>query len=589
MTGRKILYIFWAFFLCPGVFTVSAQDVRLTSSVDDTSISMNDQIVLTITVSGPYANKAGLPQISDMPEFTLSRPSQESESSFGTGGTFHIRRYKYTLYPEKPGIFDVGAVSVKVGREVITAPATKVKVVSGPKAQTPADSDDSSSRSAGDISLFITTDVDKEEVYVGEQVTYTFELYRAVSASSPVYDPPVTTGFWAIDLPDIPVSKKQAGNNIYTNNTIKKALFPTTSGELTIGPTTFTYAAQRGFFTTGPTKRLRTQPIAITVKPLPASGKPDNFEGAVGDFEISSTISSTNVLAGDVVTLRISITGSGNLDLVSSIGEPDLSAFKTYDPKISESISNSGFVVGGLKTWEYVIIPKEQGTATVGPFSLSYFNPADKSYHTVSTQPYILNVEPSAAVSVTEAREGAGDGSFRNLASDIRYIKPEKTALGNVTKRVYTSVLFYLLYVLPLGAFVAAVIVKRRQDTIERNTGLKRKLNAFKKAQKRLREASEMLKTNDIKMLCGKLHETILFYIGDMLNVDTGSLTSDDLESVLKRGSIDPEFAEHIRKTLEMCDFVRFASVGDESEFRETIVKDTHDIIVKLKEALKYT
>ena len=95
-----------------------------------------------------------------------------------------------------------------------------------------------------------------------------------------------------------------------------------------------------------------------------------------------------------------------------------------------------------------------------------------------------------------------------------------------------------------------------------------------------------MLKSDDIKGLCGKLHEAITFYIGDMLNIDVGALTAGDLEQFVKNNGIAPEFAERIRKTLEMCDFVRFASVGTEQKIRENIMKDTRDIIIKLKETL---
>lgn len=591
MTGRKTSCILCILFVCIGVQNVLSADVKLTSVINDTNITLNDQIMLTVTVSGADANKAGAPELDPMSEFTVRNFGTSTNTTINNMKVFREKVYTYALFPEKPGIFSVGAVSVKVGRDIITAPATKVKVISGPKAQTPVESENSTTQSSGNINLFITTDVDKKEAYVGEQITFTFELYSRISISSNEYEPPATTGFWVVDLPQIPATRKKAGNNIYTNNTIKKALFPTTSGELTVGPASFIYSAQRSsiqrlIIMSSAPKRLLTEPIAITVKPLPAKGKPAGFNGAVGNFEISSSIDNTTVKVGDVVTIWVSVSGTGNLDVITSLGEADLSAFKTYDPKITEKISNSGFVVGGLKTWEYVIIPKEQGDATVGPFSLSFFNPGDNSYYTVSTQSYTLNVEPSDAVTVADAVEGIGGGSIQNIAADIRYLKPAKNSLGSTGKRLYTSFYFYLVYIMPLAVLITSFVFKRRQDAIERNTGLKRKLNAFKHAQKRLDEAAAMLKSNDMKVLCGKLHEAILFYIGDMLNVDTGTLTSDDLENVLIRSGAAPEFAEHIRKTMEMCDFVRFASVGEELELRGNIVIDTRDIIAKLKDTL---
>ncbi len=587
MTGRKFKYMLVICLCVIMCRTAVAADVNVTSRVNRTNITLSDQLLLVVTLTGSDAGKTEEPKLEPMPDFTIHDRRSERRTTIVNFQISHTLTYTYYLYPEKPGIFDVGAVSVNIGNDVITAPAIKVTVISGPKSQTPVDTGDGVAESAGDINVFITANVDKKEAYVGEQVTFTFELYRAIPISANnEYDPPVSTGFWSVDLPEIPTSRKRVRSNEYTTNTLKKALFPTTSGELTIGSATFEYSIQRSIFEASPSKRLRTQPITINVKPLPERGKPDGFGGAVGNFELSSDISSTTVRAGDVMTVRVSVNGTGNLDLISTIGEPDLSKFRTYDPKITEQISNSGFTVGGMKTWEYVVIPKEQGSATIGPFTLSYFNPDSETYHTITTQPYVLNVTPSAAVSVSDAPERGGEGFFRSIATDIRYIKPEKTALGSISKKIYTKISFYLFYILPLSAFIVSYAHKRRRDTIERNTGLKRKLNAHKHAQRRLGEASDMLKSNDIKALCGKLHETIINYIGDMLNIDTGSLTVGDIEQALTKNGVESEYAEHIRKTLEMCDFVRFASLGDERAFQETILNDTQEIITNLKEML---
>jgi len=556
-----------------GIQIAHGADIELTSVVNSTNITLNDQLILTVTVSGSDANKVGKPELDPMPEFTISDIGTSSETSITNFRVFFYKNtYTYTLFPEKTGIFDVGAVSIKVGNETITAPSTKVKVISGPAPQIPTIPGNQSTKPAGDDNIFINTFTDKKEAYVGEQITFTFELYNRLSLSTNEYEPPSTTGFWTVDLPQIPASRKITGNREYIYNVIKTALLPTTSGELTIGPSTFIYTVQRGFFTTG--------------ESLPVTGKPDNFDGAVGNFAISSSVDNANVRVGDVVTVQVSLTGTGNIDLISSLTEPDLSAFKMYDPKVTEKISNSGFVVGGVKTWEYVIIPKKQGITAVEPFSLTFFNPEDNNYHTVFTQPLELNVVPGDAIAASGTVDGDRRGSIEKIAADIRYIKPNKEILENTRKHIYSSSYFYLLYILPLVMLITSFAVKKRQDTIERNTGLKRKLNAWKNAQKRLNEASKMLNNNDIKGLYGKLHEAITFYIGDMLNIDTGTLIAVDLERFVRNNGIAPEFAEHIRKTLEMCDFVRFASVGAELKARGNIVQDTRDIIARLKDAL---
>ncbi len=586
MTGKKLHWFFCLILLNIGVQTVFGADIELTSIVNSTQISINDNIILTVIVSGSDANMADDPELEPMPEFSISYAETSTNIEIINFKTSVTKTFTYVLVPEKVGIFDVGAVSMNIGREKLTAPATKVKVISGLVPQEKNSSDNQLSQPAAESNIFINSFTDKNEVYVGEQITYTFEFYNRLTLTESEYEPPSTTGFWLVDLPKIPESIKTAENKQYYYNVIKTALFPTTTGELTIGPSSLTYVTVEGFFTRSQTQTLRSNPITINVKPLPEKGKPQNFDGAVGIFSISLTVDKTTVKVGDVIKINISVTGQGNLDLVTSLTEPDLSSFKTYDPKVTPQISNSGFIVGGAKTWEYVIIPKQQGNFQIEPFSISYFNSQDNNYYTASTQPVEIKVLPGDAISIYETDTGNMRKSITNIASDIRYLKQDKTILQNTTKHLYLSVYFYLLYVLPLTAFVILVAVKKRQEAIERNTGLKRKLNAWKNAQKRLDEASKMLNSGDVKGFCGRLHDGITCYVGDMLNIDIGTLTLTNLEKIVKKNGISPELAERFRKTLEMCDFVRFASVGTEHEVQENLLKDTRDIIFRLKDTL---
>jgi len=592
MTGKRFIQILLCMLLFTSVQDIYGEDVTITSVVNAQTISLHDQLVLTVTVSGSGIGRTGDPELAPMPDFRISRPSTSSNFEFVNGKTSFSKTYTYVLFPQKTGVFDVGEASIQSGRKKTIARATKVEVVKGsaPQAQTIPKTQTSPgtqpSQLNGTNTIFINTFVDKKEPYVGEQITFTFELYYRIRISETEYEPPSTTGFWLTDLPQIPKATKNVKGNNYYYNVIKSALFPTTSGKLTIGPASLGFTTQTGFFSFGETYTLKSDPIAIQAKPLPEKGKPGNFGGAVGNFNISSAADNTTVKAGDVVTIRISVTGRGNLDLISMITEPDLSSFKMYDPKISEKISNSGFVIGGAKTWEYVIIPRQQGKVTIEPFSLSYFNPDDESYHTVSTEPIEVTVEPGDAVALHEIGDSGGYDPITKIASDIRYIKPDKIFLENTRKYWYSSMYFYLLYILPLAGFIITVIVKRRQDEIERNTGLKRKLKAWKHAHKRLNEASKMLRESDIKSFCGKLHESITCYIADMLNIDTGTLTSADLEKIMNDNGIQPELAERVRRTMEMCDYVRFASIGTGREAHETILNDTRNILSQLRDSL---
>ena len=572
---------------------VFGAEVEVSSIVNPIKVSINDTISMTVTVTGPDASEASKPIHKTVPEFMVEGPFGTSTNiSIINGKSSVSKSYTYTLIPRKIGIFEVGGVTVSVGNQMFSASPTKVEVVAGSTSPTqpspPSSQPDIRERDiwGEDNDIFITTSVDNKEPYVGEQITLTFELnYRLTLLRDTKYTPPSTTGFWTMELPSIPPSTKIINNIIFQNNTIKTALFPTTSGELTIGSASLTYN-YGGFFSRPQSNTISTKPIRINVKPLPEVGKPSDFSGAVGNFVISANVVDNKVKVGNVVTIHVSVTGKGNLDILTSLHAPNFSAFKTYDPKVTETISNSGFVVGGAKTWEFVVIPKFQGAITLEPFSMSYFDPDDESYHTISTKPIDLTILPGDALAFNETTRDISRKMIENIATDIHYIKPDKTILKNARKQVYSYIYFYLLYVLPLPIFITALVVKRRRDSVERNTGLKRKLNAWKNAQKRIAEASQMIKSGMTQDFCGKLSESIVEYIGDRLNIDSGTLTTSRLEEIVKKNGITPDLAERIRKMLELCDFVRFSSVGSGQDVQEKLVTDTRDIINELKEVL---
>ncbi|MBN1291977.1 MAG: protein BatD [Candidatus Latescibacteria bacterium] len=588
MTGKiKNNVIFFIIFMMCCFRTVFGADIQISSVVNSTKISINDRLILTITITGSDARQTGKPVLKNMPDFDVFEGGRSTKFQYINGATSYEISYTYTLIPKKTGTFEVGGAAVSDGSQNYGTNGIKVEIVSSPVQNQPStNSEEQPVPDQPDANIFIKTYVDNNKPYVGEQITLTFELYNRLTLWGDTdYEPPSTTGFWAVALQKIPPSTKLYNNRMFQYNAIKTALFPTTSGEFTIGPALLTYNTG-GFFSSQRSKVLRSNSIKVNARPLPEKGKPANFSGAVGKFDIAVSADKTDAKVGDVITVTITVTGNGNLDLISSIITPDLSAFKTYDPKVSATISNSGFIVGGAKIWEYVLMPKSPGEINLKPFTLSYFNPAENTYETVSTNTLNLKVTPGEFVDSDIISGGNRRNTIENIAQDIHYLKPDKITLGNAKKYVVSNQLYYLLYVLPFTLFSTAFIVKRRRDTIERNSGLKRKLNAWKTVQKRLNEASLLMSKNDRAAFYGKLSETITDFIGDRLNIDTGALTAGVLDDILSSNSVEKSLAERTRKTLELCDFFRFSSTGSGQEMQDKLLRNTIEILDKLKESL---
>lgn len=593
MTGNPIMSVAVLIFLMLSAcgMSTSYADIAVTSTVTPGKVSLNDYVEVTISVSGTDARKASAPVLDATPEFINLGVSTEMQTSIVNFDITITRRYIYTFKPTKIGTYKLGGATVKVGGTDYRTNPQNVEVLAGgtpPQQGQPApgrnDGSGSQSGQNGDGNIFIESFVDNREPYVGEQITHTFELYyRLALIHDTEYSPPSTTGFWSVDLPSIDPSTKVVNGSIYNYTAIKKALFPTTSGELTIGQTVLKYA-EGGFLSPSRARMLIAEPITLNVKPLPVKGKPADFTGAVGSFTVASECDKTTVKVGDVVTVKVTVTGKGNLDLISILNTPNFSAFKTYDPRVSSSLLNSGFVVGGAKTWEYVLSPRYQGEITLEPFSLSFFDPADESYRTISTEPVVLKVIPGDATAFSRSTREISQSAFENIASDIRYLKPEKKLLGDAKRRIYTNPFFYLIYILSGGIFATAFMVKRRHDSIERNTGLKRRLTAWKTAQKLIAEADKLSPDASMGKFSGKLTDAVTGYIGDMLNIGASSLTTSSIEQTLADKGVSAEIATRVRRMLELSDFVRFSSDAASTGMHKNLLDETRDILDTLKD-----
>lgn len=587
MTGnmpRHIMMLVLAVCILAGAASVPAATITTGVSVD--RITLNDRIELTISITGPDARKAGAPQLRAMSGFAVVGTSTSTEYQFINGKSSILVAYIYTLSPRSVGVHEVGAATVTIDGKSYSTEPRKVEVVAG-AAQPQAQAGDTKvAGGSGDSDLFIRTNVDNREPYVGEQVTLSFELYNRLPIwGDTEYDPPSTTGFWAVDLPKITPSTQSVHNRVYKYNAVKTALFPTTSGTLTIGPAKLTYTSG-GLFNAPQTKTLATKPITVRVKSLPDAGKPMDFSGAVGQYVIVASADRETARVGDVITVKVTVSGEGNLDMLTSLSVPDLSAFKTYDPKVTNKTLNSGFTLGGEKTWEYVLVPKFSGTVTVKPFIVTFFNPKAGKYQSASTDPMELKITPGDASSAESAVSGDQRNAVETIASDIRFIKSDLRVLENRDRQLVTNPLFYLSYVVPLAMFAAAVVFKRRRDAIERDTGLRRKLTAWKNAQRLLDLADGDLSRNDTAAFCGHLSEALVRFVGDRLTIDTGSLTCGAIEDCLRRRGVDPDLAEKIRKTLELADFVRFSSSAAGRDVQDRLLADARAIVQTLKETI---
>lgn len=274
--------------------------------------------------------------------------------------------------------------------------------------------------------LFLRVETSKNTCYVGEPLMVVYKAYSRLNAYMQVAKRPSLTGFSVMEMVDAynakPEIEKLNGRLYYTNLVRKVQLFPLQEGTYTLDPAeieslihfikTDKPAGKKGsgysttpMFPTAINHRtlLRSQPLTITVKSLPSANQPDDFSGAVGQFNVIVKVPTTPIHKGDLVKIQVAIIGSGNLSLLTPPPVKWPKGVDTAEPSVKENINKYVFPLAGSKTFEYSFAAPDTGDYKIPAIHLSYYDPADKKYKRASNDSIILHVLPGVTKNDAEA------------------------------------------------------------------------------------------------------------------------------------------------------------------------------------------
>ena len=341
------------------------------------------------------------------------------------------------------------------------------------------------------------------------------------------------------------------------------------------------------FFRTTDTIRRTTKPVSLEVKPLPSAGKPKDFSGAVGTFDLAlemDNLDRDTIAAGEPLTVDVVVKGKGNLKTVKVPDLPTPDSFRTYDPKTEERFSASGSGFGGEKRWEFVLVPSAPGKYKLGPLSLSYFDPAKKSYVTAKAGPLTLNV--GGATAVAGAPIVAPRSEVKLLRRDVRYLKPAPKELGVAKAPFYRSGLFYATLALPMLWNLGLVAYRLKRESEASQVGLWRRRRARKEAHGRLKQAAK--KAHHEAQDFYEVTAAALFrYVGDKTGVSHSGLTTQQIESMLAERRLPESARVEFLKTIEACEFARFTPGDRSRQEMEELLARAEQAIVSLDKYLE--
>ena len=591
-----------------------ADKVSFVASAPDVVV-VGDQFRLSYTVTTQKVKDFRAPSIKGFD--VLMGPSRSEQSSTqivnGSVSSTSSITFTYILMANTAGEFTVPGASIVADGNQMISNSVKIKVL-------PQDQNHNSSRRNNDNSssiqpssnasvsnqdLFITATASKTNVYEQEAFVLTYKIYtRESNLQLNNAKLPDFKGFHSQEIEMTTNARwtpeHYKGRNYYTTVYRQFVLFPQQSGKLFIEPAQFQMTVNKpvqsadpfdAFFNGGNNvieikKPITTPKIAINVNPLPA-GKPTNFLGGVGEFNISSSINSKELKTNDAITIKLVISGTGNLKLISNpeIKFPD--DFEVYDPKVDNQVRLTKEGLTGNKVIEYLAIPRHAGTYKIPGVSFSYFDIRSKSYKTLNTEDYVINVEKGAGNADQVIANFTNKEDLKVLGEDIRYIKQNEVTFQPKGSFFYGSMSYWLFYIIPALAFILFFIIYRKQAAENANVAKMRTKKANKVAIKRMKLAGKLLSENKKDAFCDEVLKALWGYISDKLNIPVSRLSKDNIEEKLRNHGVSEELIKEFLNALNDCEFARFAP-GDENQAMDKVYSSSIEVISKMENSIKH-
>ena len=543
-----------------------SQDITVSADVTPKIISLNETATLRVTVSAnQQLGNIAPPKLNTLSAFNVSYGGSSSQYNLTSNQISVSVTWTYILRPKKVGQFTVSQVQISHSNKTYTADSISIKVL--PKSTKPSQSEltpDTFTDAFSSSTHKVEASVDNPRPYVNEQIIYTFRyLYtaRIPSFNSPKYTPPSLRQFWTTELERKQAQRQVINGTLYRIEEIQVGLFPITAGRVTIEPAKLSLPLS-GRGRPQSSNVLITNPVEVDIRPLPKQGKPTNFTGTVGQYRIHAQTDRQTIEAGDGFTLRVQVSGTGNIKTVPTPTVPTLPNMAIYDPQITDAIGIVGSKVRGSRTYEYVIIPSKEGSWTIPAIDYPYFDPQAESYQVAWTVPITIDVLPNPNGVVETTPLGTIQTDIHLLKQDIRYIKPDSLKLSNQHLQPYKRISFWVVQTLPIAVVLLVWFYRQRQA--KRDPKQLREQYAAKNALQIIEDAKRH-PTTEPTAFYGTLANGLYQYIGDIFDVSPGGLNPELVRQRCEAARFPESTTAQIVDTLTQCDYVRFAPIAANS------------------------
>ncbi len=555
-------------------------------------------------------------QVDDFEGFdVLYGPSTSSSSSISmiNGKTTRSSSltFTYTLIAQKDGTFTLPAATISVDGKSYKSNTASIEVLPASDDAAASGQQGGTQRGAaaqrprrtnrdGEITnddLFMTVTASKTKIYEQEAVLLTYKLHTLVNVQQISGEIPQLDGFHVQELD----SKSQMslkyervnGRNYGTAIWRQYVLYPQKSGKLKVPSVTFESQVEvinnSGmdpfdiFFGGGSLaqvvrKSIVAPAVELDVQPLP-SPKPENFSGAVGKFSVSGSLTPQQLDANDAATLRLVLSGHGNMKLMSAPKVDFPKDFDVYDPKEEDKTVNTATGAKGNKIYDYIVVPRHAGKFDIAPVEFCYFDTGTNSYQTLKTEAFSLQVNKGKGGGSAIAHE---QEDLKVINNDIRYIKRNKFHAEEMPEELFLGTIGYWLYflLLPILFVITLTFSKRKSSGKLSGKG------AGKAATKRLRNAAKLMAAHKSEAFYEEVMRALFGYAGDKLHITTKDLNKENVAQALAKHGVEESLITEYLDVLGECEFARFAP-GDPNATMEKIFSQATTVINKLDGFIK--
>ncbi len=568
--GKRLFLAVFCLMVC-----LAIQAANFTASLDRDTVALGENATLSLTFQGGQPQDVPTP---DVPGLQIVNAGNSQNFSFINGQMSSVVTVTFTVTPQQTGEFTIPAMAVDIGGQHLASAPLKLTV-------TQPNAPGAAQINAGSQIAFMRFSLPNQKFYPGQVVVGQLQFfirddvqhYQNIGITGQAADGFAIGKIVAAGQPQ----RVQFGEHSYSLIPASVALTVNNAGTLCIGPITANVkvltGAEQTFFGDlfGGQQRqiaMATEPVTVEALPLPTQNVPANFGGIVGDYTMTFSAGPTNLAVGDPITVRVQISGRGALDSITLPNQPGWDDFKIVSPTSKTEYSDD-VQDEGTKTFEEFVMPQSANIHELPPFAFSFFNPDDGDYHTL-TQPATLLVVTAVGATPLPTVAGTKAPAGENQApQDILPIRQNLGSLAPAGAPLVMRPAFLALQTVPVIAFLAALVWRKRADNLVNNPRLRRQRAVAQLIAGGLDDLNKFAAENKSNEFFAMLFRLLQELLGERLDCPAISITEADVDNRLVALGAKPETMNALRELFQACNQARYAPIQTSQELTALAAK----------------